>query len=330
MDTLRFCFSGGEPLLAGLDFFRDVVEIQRELVGQRFRIRNTLQTNGTLIDREKAEFLRDAGFSVSLSIDGPAAVHDHQRPMQEGGVSSLERTVRGVRALTDAGMEFGTLTVVTSDSHSRAADVFSYLSSLSPQMMGFIPCVDRGPKVKPGQFGRFMVDLFDAWLEEDRPELRIREFMHIIQGMLGIHHRKGCQYGGDCPRHVNVAPDGSVSVCDQFIGKPEGYLGNVHDTGLDVIVGLPAYNEFRARTRQLPQPCLKCRYLALCNGGCAYRRGPDGARDYLCPDRQKMFAHIESRLDAIVSRMAATAKDLGQVSDAQDRSRHATEAPART
>lgn len=222
--VLRFCFSGGEPLLAGRRFFSEVVRAQNEIVPRGMVVRNVIQTNGTLLNDDWAEFLERQQFRVSVTIDGPSSIHDLQRPMGVTGRSSWAAAVAGISRLRQHGVSFGTLSVVSKYSLGHAAEILRSLRSLSPDMMGFLPCVDEGPALSPGQFGDFMIALFDEWLRLDDPECRIREFWHIVSGMAGLPHTKGCQYAGCCPRHVNVSPDGSVSVCDQYIGKTTGHL----------------------------------------------------------------------------------------------------------
>jgi len=307
---LRFCFSGGEPLLAGLAFFEEVLKMQREIVGDSREVANTLQTNGTLIDSEWAEFFAGENFGVSVSIDGHPLIQNRQRPMADVARSSAEATVEGIRRLKEAGNRYGTLTVLSSLSVDYPAEIFDYLAALEPSMMGFLPCVDRGPAISASDYGRFMCGLFDAWYAERRSDLFVREFTHVIQGMVGIPHRKGCQFGGDCPRHVNLSLDGTVWVCDQYIGKSEGYLGSLRDKTLTEIVEGPRFKRFRESTRRLPDACAGCRYLALCNAGCMYRRESSEKRDYLCEGRRMMFAHIEHRLEEITTEMVDKAREM--------------------
>ena len=74
-----FAWQGGEPTLMGLDFFRRAVELQRRHAPPGLRITNTLQTNGTRLTSDWGGFLRDEGFLVGISIDGPADLHDRYR-----------------------------------------------------------------------------------------------------------------------------------------------------------------------------------------------------------------------------------------------------------
>ena len=50
-DNVTFCWHGGEPLLAGLPFFRKAMELQAKYAGGKV-IENTLQTNGLLLNEE--------------------------------------------------------------------------------------------------------------------------------------------------------------------------------------------------------------------------------------------------------------------------------------
>jgi uncharacterized protein len=64
-------WQGGEPTMMGLDFFRRSVELAEHNRMPHQRIAYTIQTNATLIDDEWAAFLKEAGFLVGVSIDGP-------------------------------------------------------------------------------------------------------------------------------------------------------------------------------------------------------------------------------------------------------------------
>ena len=50
--SLTFAFQGGEPTLAGLDFFQKAVELQQKYNNKKLQIENTIQTNGLLIDEK--------------------------------------------------------------------------------------------------------------------------------------------------------------------------------------------------------------------------------------------------------------------------------------
>jgi uncharacterized protein len=70
-EIVFFSWHGGEPLLAGIDFFRKVVSLQKKHKPSEVKIVNGVQTNGTLIDNKWAWFFAENNFIVGISIDGP-------------------------------------------------------------------------------------------------------------------------------------------------------------------------------------------------------------------------------------------------------------------
>ena len=72
---VTFNWHGGEPLVIGLDFYRKAIEFEKKHAGNKV-IHNTIQTNGTLINREWAKFFRENDFLVGISLDGPKDIHD--------------------------------------------------------------------------------------------------------------------------------------------------------------------------------------------------------------------------------------------------------------
>ena len=75
VDTVQFCWHGGEPLLLGVDFYRRAMEFQRKYADGK-RIENTLQTNGTLVDEAWCDLFASNNFLVGVSLDGPEDIHD--------------------------------------------------------------------------------------------------------------------------------------------------------------------------------------------------------------------------------------------------------------
>src|SRR5688572_665124 len=94
---VTFAWQGGEPTLLGVDFFRRVVELQKCYAGGK-KIANALQTNGTLLDDEWCRLLRDEGFLIGLSIDGPCEVHDYYR-VDKSGRPTFDQVMRGMELL---------------------------------------------------------------------------------------------------------------------------------------------------------------------------------------------------------------------------------------
>ena len=70
--TVTFSWHGGEPTILGLEYFRKIVALQRRHRPPGRTIANGIQTNGIVLDEDWCAFLAAEGFTVGLSLDGPA------------------------------------------------------------------------------------------------------------------------------------------------------------------------------------------------------------------------------------------------------------------
>jgi uncharacterized protein len=82
--VIPFSWHGGEPLLAGLDFYRKAVELQKKWKPDGRSIINGIQTNGTLLNESWVRFFAEENFRVGISMDGPEAFHDRFRKTKNG------------------------------------------------------------------------------------------------------------------------------------------------------------------------------------------------------------------------------------------------------
>ena len=137
-----FNWHGGEPLLAGLDFFREAVRLQKQFASGK-TVTNTLQTGGTLLTPEWAAFFRDEDFLVGLSLDGPQGIHDAFR-RDASGAASFEQVLHGIALLAGCGVRFNTLTTVKKASRGHGAEVYRFLKSAGSRYLQFLPVADPG------------------------------------------------------------------------------------------------------------------------------------------------------------------------------------------
>jgi uncharacterized protein len=101
-ENIFFSWHGGEPLMAGIDFFRRVVGFQKKNRRPGRTILNGVQTNGTLIDMNMASFFAEESFVVGISIDGPGDLHNWLRISPDGN-STLQKTLKGYEMLSRFG-----------------------------------------------------------------------------------------------------------------------------------------------------------------------------------------------------------------------------------
>jgi uncharacterized protein len=316
-DTVAFTWQGGEPTLLGVDFFRRLVTFQaRHAQGKR--IDNALQTNGVLLDDEWGVFLREHGFLVGVSIDGPRALHDRHR-LDRGGESTFDAVVRGVRTLQSHRVDFTTLTVVHRENALHPIDVYEFLLELGSRFLQFIPLVERvgppgdheGPSlaapdavdapvtewsVRPDDYGTFLCALFDRWVRRDVGRVAVQLFEVALESWLGLP-QSVCLFRETCGDALAIEHNGDLYPCDHFV-HPARRLGNVLDDPLAGLLASPEQRRFgRAKLDALPGQCQRCDVRFACHGECPKNRfavthdGEPGL-NYLCAGYKRFFTHV--------------------------------------
>ena len=298
-----FAFQGGEPTLAGLDFFRKTVELQKKYNTKRLEIQNTIQTNGVLITEEWAKFLAENNFLVGLSLDGPRAVNDYCR-VNAAGKSIFDRVIETVKLFRKYNVQFNICTVVTKKTAEKMSSVYNYFKQMGFMYQQYIPCLDEqgGEKsdysLTPEQYGDFLNKLFDLWYKDfsEGLQIDIRQFSNFAQMAAGYAPEE-CGMCGKCTTYFVVESDGSVYPCD-FYTTDDWRLGDVSE-GFGKLYSSEKSLRFMEESVDKPEECRKCSYYSLCRGGCRRWRDVYGGglgMNFLCEGYKRFFSHCESRI----------------------------------
>lgn len=126
--SVEFIWMGGEPLLVPKNVFDAVVDRQRRFV-TTLTINNFLQTSGYLVERcwPLLHHLAMNGFQFSVSIDGPADIHDAQR-VRRGGGPTHEIALQCLDRLRDIGAMVGAIAVLTREACSNIDKFYSFFA----------------------------------------------------------------------------------------------------------------------------------------------------------------------------------------------------------
>ncbi|MES2126360.1 MAG: anaerobic sulfatase maturase [Pseudomonadota bacterium] len=333
---VEFTWQGGEPTLLGIDFFRRARAWQRHYAGTKV-IRNSLQTNGTLLDDEWCRFLYEEKFSVGLSLDGPRAIHDTYRPDKQGR-SSFDDVMRGLRLLRQYDVPFNVLVTVTRHSSAYPLAIYRFLKDEGVRFIQFNPVVERAPRpneqviglhfatppklgrasvsgpavtehtVERGAYGDFLVQVFDEWVRHDVGTVHVMNFEWALAAWLQLPATV-CLFSERCGKAMIVEHTGDVYSCDHFM-YPEYKLGNLATDSLQALAASPFQQSFgAAKADALPAYCRRCPYQFACHGECPKNRfmaSPDGeaGMNYLCPSYEKYFGHITKSMNALAQIVA--------------------------
>jgi uncharacterized protein len=310
---VTFAWQGGEPTLAGLDFYREVVQLQEKHRRPGVRILNTLQTNGTTLTDEWCEFFARHDFLIGISIDGPQALHDSYR-VDKGGKPTFEAVMAGVELLKKHRVEYNVLTTLNSANVMHPLEVYRFLrDEVGARFMQFIPIVEQEGEgvsehsVSAEDYGDFLCAVFDEWVKRDVGTVFVQMFDVALASWAG--EKPGlCIFEETCGTALAMEHNGDVYSCDHFV-QSAYKLGNIQDKPLGEIARSRPQHAFALAKRDtLPEYCRGCEVRFACNGGCPKDRfilTPDGERglNYLCAGYKRFFTHIGHAMDIMVSEL---------------------------
>ncbi|TVR43672.1 MAG: anaerobic sulfatase maturase [Planctomycetota bacterium] len=325
---ITFAWQGGEPTLLGVEYFERVVELQDWYCPEGKTIHNAFQTNGTLVDEAWAEFFRDHGFLVGLSIDGPRELHDRYR-VDKGGKGTFDKVVAAAELLKRYNVEFNTLTVVNRANAKHPREVYRFLRDIGSGFIQFIPLVERAPEQPSGphslkgppqtegldgvvspwsvgsqQWGDFLSGVWDEWIKADVGRVYVNLF-DVQLGLWAGMPSSMCVFAEECGSAVAMEHNGDLYSCDHYV-YPAYRLGNIQERSLGDMLRSEQQQAFgRDKRTSLPGQCQRCEYRFACHGECPKHRflhdeqGEPGL-NYLCQGYLKFFRHVEGDMRRMV------------------------------
>lgn len=281
-DAVRFTWHGGEPLLLGLEFYKKAFLLQQRYRSSHQKIYNSIQTNGTKLNKEWIKFFNNLNFVIGISIDGPEQLHDKNR-IYRNGTGSFNEVMSSISLLQELEAGWGALMVVTEDTiNFDKRQLFDFFIENGIKYLGFLcqnpiitsqnPPINREltsflPKHK---FVNFLCHLFDMYMELDDPEVHIREFDSIIRLLLGGNPSK-CTYIENCiGNYFTVEKNGDIYPCDEFMFDSEHRFGNILQDDFEIIKESLKIKKLKNKYQMQIQTygCQNCRWMAICHGGC--------------------------------------------------------------
>lgn len=316
-DVCSFTFQGGEPTLAGLEFFRRLLRMQERCNKKGVFVRNCIQTNGLAIDAEWAQFLHDNRFLVGLSLDGPAEYHNENRCDFEGK-GTWSRVMKTVRLFEEYKVDYNILCVVTGKNARSIGKIYEFYRKNNFRWLQFIPCLEplgaaRGQEayyLPTKEYGAFLIRVFDLWIADlRRGEYRsIRHLDNWLSMCMG-EPPEACNMTGRCAVQFVVEGDGGVYPCDFYV--LDGWrIGTVGNESFAEMLESETAKAFIEQSIPIPPECEVCRWRQICRNGCRREREPlpNGTigRNYYCEAYKAFFSAREQEIGealAIIRRM---------------------------
>ena len=332
---VEFVWQGGEPTILGLDFFKRAIELQRPYRGHK-TIKNSLQTNGTLLTDEWCKFLKQHNFLVGISLDGPKEIHDRYR-RDRGGKATFDKVMRGLRLLQKHNVEYNVLVTVNRANADYPLEVYRFLrDEVGTSWIQLIPVVERinpdgrslyqqGTKVsecsvRPTQFGRFLIWIFDEWIRNDVGQVFVQTFEATARNWLCLPSSGMCVFEKTCGLGLALEHNGDLYSCDHFV-EPNFLLGNIMQTHMRELAASEPQRKFgQDKFNALPRVCRECNMLFACKGECPKNRfvttlDKEPGLNYLCAGWKAFFKRISSPMQSLTElmRTGRPASDIMQI-----------------
>ncbi len=317
-----FVWEGGEPMLSGIEFFRDVVRLQRSLADDRI-VFNIIETNGLLVDDKWCEFFRENNFFVYVFLDGPEHCHNYYRNDKKNG-KTFSKVVNAISLLKKHRVDFVAQVAVTQYSVNYPLEIYHFLKGLGVQFMRFNPLAHRIVKdgkniqmlfpnerdkgelaewsVPPLAYGKFLTAIFDEWIRNDVGERFIKLFDATLTVTVGKRFIGLCEFGKSCRSRLLVDFDGSVYQCNQYV-SPNHKLGDLKTQPLLAVAHSPQRAELAdVKLKQACSTCSTCDALPICNGFCTKNRfnnvpGCEHGHAYYCEGLKHYFNHVKPYME---------------------------------
>ncbi len=273
--SVSFVFQGGEPTLAGLEFFKFFVDKAKELNENKTKVFFSMQTNGLNISEEFAGFLADNHFLVGLSLDGDRQTHDFLRT-DAAGNPTHSRILKTAKLFDKYKVEYNILTVITSYTARHIEKIYGFFKTNGFRFLQFIPCLDPlgsepftlPHSLTPELYEDFLIRLFKLYYSDFMTGnyISIRFFDNLVNIAAGKQSEQ-CGMLGYCPGQLIIEADGSVFPCD-FYCIDHWKLGNINEMSIDEIGITDKMKEFRVTSIYSGEKCKVCDVYDFCRGGC--------------------------------------------------------------
>lgn len=276
LESIQIDFHGGEPLLQGKKAFNDMCLLFKHKLSSKVKLSFALQTNATLVDEGWVDLFVKHQVSVSVSLDGPKTVNDAFR-IDHKGHSTFDKTKKGIALLKEAELQnrlgrLNLLSVINPWAHG--SKVYRYfVDELGIESMDFLLPAKERSKLSASEVkkvGQFLLDVWQAWVGDNNPNIRIRFFEAFFASLSGQKSflYPSAHYGETGRLAMTVETDGQVmgddSLRSNAAWKEYPKLHVRESTFKDFY---QAEEQWHKQHAHVPSNCKTCLWGKVCGGG---------------------------------------------------------------
>jgi len=297
---INFVWHGGEPLLAGIDFYQTVIGLQCRFKKDGDKIRNSIQTNATLITDDWCKFFKQHQFAVGVSLDGTEISHNRHRKFIDGH-GSFQATMAGIQKLQDHQINFGIIATLTKSGLANLEnDLKFFVKEVKLNRLAFNLFADDSTgnqqladeNISSVEAEVFYQTILRFWLKENNRKLSIREIDNCLAGIVGKWPRN-CSFNGSCADYFSLNNGGEIYPCERLSFNGSGLFGDLRSQTLTEILTSKQFEQHCQRIAQRSVACKNCSHSQFCNNGCTALRNKDDRFRY-CSARQEAYQKLSA------------------------------------
>ena len=279
-DSITFEFSGGEPFLR-FDLMRQLVDyIHSHPVKGNRKAYVCVQSNATLLNQERVDWLKQNEIQIGLSFDGNPTSHNVSRP-QVNGKESFSSILHGLDLLQTAEIEFGVLVVLNRSNINSAQELIDFLLDNGIYSVKLNPVAFLGTAREAWEeVGLEQSDVisyfqdFGQLLFQQKHTL-VEANLHDMLGHIMSKRRKSRCLRGYCgagESFLAITPNGDIYPCGRATQCSGLTIGNV-DSGIQSLSEPGRTNQIitdiKVRRPETLDGCAQCAFRQQCQSGCS-------------------------------------------------------------
>ena len=309
LEKVNISFHGGEPLMQKITSFRQMCTSIRAAISEQVKVVFTLQTNGLLLTNQWLDLLAEEQVHIGVSIDGTKEFHDKFR-IDKQGRGTFDKVVEKLDLLSKHSYYkekgFGVLCVLQPGMEGNS--IYTCLSKdLKTEAIDFlIPDANYHHPLNSENLwlGELLIDLFDAWVKDDNPNIQIRYFKSI----LGMFFKKPSQIYGFGPADnsypiITVSSDGQLGPVDEIRSCSSDLMkdnGSIYDTCYSELLKKKNIAFVHNSLERIPEDCHSCIWKNICSGGPIVTRYSSqngfNNKSFFCEELKIFYRHVTEYL----------------------------------
>ena len=288
--TANIIFHGGEPTIVPCEFYEESIKkIEEKYTDITFCWR--MQSNGFHINNKFINLFSKYGFSIGVSIDGSAQIHNQTR-IDINGNPTYDVIYNNILKLKSKNINVSALMVVG----ANVTEDFSFLDEFAEHHIPIKinPLIECGEAennneilLKSGQYAEYLIKVSE-YIVSHELDIPIQPIDSLSEKIFSHSQYGECTFSENCfCNFIALDYKGQIYPCGRFCDNNAFSGGNININS----VSLPFENQ--VYKPEIRSECSVCKFQKLCNGGCPFMVWINkNHKNPLCHDYKKFFKYL--------------------------------------